>query len=233
MSARAEAFRRWLVGVENWGRIATLVFRGILGMRFVAAVFLLLGVGYWLTTLEELSPRSIHNLLTWIFALVALLLASPLLPDERSSGTLEILWLACGSMRRLLRWKLAALTAGFTIFAAPALGLVSWYIGWELNLWMEAIYLLTLCLLISAWTFYVGSYIPQAWAGGLVAGVILFSLLWPLSRLGGTLNPFLNIYTPTQDTLAIGRFVFNRIWVLALAWFFHDQTARRARLWFK
>ncbi len=221
-----------LVGLENWGRVAALTLRGILGWRFAAALLLLVGAGAWLTYMgENLDIRTAHTILGRVFAGFALVLASPLLPDERSRGTLEILWMASGSMRRLLRWKEAALLTGAFVCILPVVLLTGSYLRWETNIALEIISLLTQTWLVATWTFYVGSYLPHAWAGGLVAAAVLLSAEWPLSRLGGSLNPFMNIYDTSLKIAKTNTLIVNQIWVLFLGWFLHDQTARRARFW--
>ncbi len=231
--ARGARLERRLTHLENWGRIVWLMLRGILGWRFAGALVILVGVGYYLASREMFEPASAHTLLGRLFTVFALILAAPLLPDERSRGTLEILWMACGSLRRLLRWKTGVLVLGVGICSLPALWAADWYLEGELNVTLELVFLLTQTALIAAWTFYVGSFLPQPWAGGLVASATLLALEWPLAARGGVINPFFQIYASSYQPIGPGVFIGNRIFVLVLAWFFYDQAARRVRGWLK
>jgi len=221
---------------ENRARIAWLMLRGVFGWRFVAAAGLLaIGLaGAMLlvfTRRPDLEPSDLHVLLGRVFAAFALILAAPLLPDERSRGTLEILWLACGSFRRLLRWKLFLLTTAITLCIVPAVAAADWFLGGRLAAGHEVIFLVTQSLLVAAWTFYVGSYLPQPWAGGLVAAAVFLTIDWLLSPLGNPFNPFAQLYSEGMRMMGPPAFIWNRILVLLLAWFFHDQASRRIRRW--
>jgi hypothetical protein len=228
-----EPLPRKLVRVENFSQLTLLALRGILGWRFAAALLILVGIGYYLAGSEGMNAPAVHVLLGRLFLIFALVIASPLLPDERARGTLEILWLSCGSLRGLLRLKLGVLTAGIVLCAVPAVLISSWYLNWELDIVRELIFLLTQTLLVAAWVFFIGTYFPHAWAGGLVASALLLTMAWPLSTGSGTFNPFFQFYLSPTKTNTIGAFLFNRFWTLALAWFFYDQAIRRARRWLR
>lgn len=228
-----EPLPRKLVRVENFSQLALLALRGILGWRFAAALLILVGVGYYLAGTEDMNAAAAHVLLGRLFLIFALVIASPLLPDERARGTLEILWLSCGSLRGLLRLKLGVLATGVVLCAVPAVLIASWYLNWELHVARELIFLLTQTLLVAAWVFFIGTYFPHAWAGGLVASALLLTLAWPLSTGSGTFNPFFQFYLSPTKMVSLGAFVFNRLWTLALTWFFYDQAIRRARRWLR
>lgn len=221
---------------ENRGRIAWLMLRGMFGWRFAAAAVLLSiaiggGMLFVFKNKPDMEPNEVHILLGRVMAAFVLILAAPLLPDERSGGTLEILWLACGSFRRLLRWKTFAVATAATLCIVPVVLVADWFFGGRLAGGWEIVFLITQSLLATAWMFYVGSYLPQPWAGGLVAGAVFLAVEWPLSAAGSGFNPFIQFYTGGATTVGLGTFLFSRAVILFLIWFLHDQASRRIRRW--
>jgi len=238
MNATVTPRRERRTRAENRGRIAWLMLRGMFGWRFAAAAVLLSiaiggGMLFVFKNRPDMEPDEVHILLGRVMAAFVLILAAPLLPDERSGGTLEILWLACGSFRRLLRWKTFAVATAATLCIVPVVLVADWFFDGRLAEGREIIFLVTQSLLATTWMFYVGSYLPQPWAGGLVASAIFLAVEWWLSAMGGGFNPFIQLYTGGATPVGIGvaGFIFSRVVILLLTWFFHDQASRRIRRW--
>lgn len=223
---------RRLRRTEDFSRLVWLTVRGMFDWRIVPAMGLLGYLGWSLYGMaENAAGPPLFQLLARVFLLLAMLLAAPILAEERTSGTLEILWLATGSMRRFLRLKTGIVLTVLGAFALAATFVVEGKADESFPAVWCFIWLLAQCWLAISFTFYVSIFIPQAWAGGLVAAALLFAIQWYLLPLGSSFNPFMNLYGAKQQIAGTGTLVANRLFVLGLAWFFHDQTARQARRW--
>lgn len=164
--------------------------RGLGGVRLGVAVLLAAVTGAWLLQSAVDSPRQAFDLLAWLFAFVALIAGASIYSSEQEQGTFELLWLARGSAKALLRFRVLVLLTGLALLMVPSVLLVSWFLYWTLPPGMTLVFLLTNALLIVSLCAAVGTYLPQAWASGLTVAVAAASVF----VLGHDQMSFFNVF---------------------------------------
>lgn len=211
MAASTErgAMASWLARVGRrvalWGdaedrrdlwRLGLVGLRDVVGVRLGAAVALLAGAGAFLLLREPFSVRDAHELLARLVGIAAMLAGGGLFAAEQRTGTFELLWLATGSRRSLLVYKVALVWVAMAAVTVPAVVLVDWFLAWQLPAVASTIFIALNTLLIVAVMALAATIVPQAWAGALAGATVIVGLYvwcgdWPSS-----FNPFLNPIAP-------------------------------------
>lgn len=180
---------------DTW-RLAVVGLRDIAGVRLAAALALLAGAGGFLLLREPFSVREAHELLAQLVGIAAMLTGGGLFAVEQRTGTFELLWLATGSRRALLFYKVALVWVAMAAITIPAVVLVDWFLAWQLPAVASTIFITLNTLLIVAVMALAATIVPQSWAGALVGGVLIVGLYAWLGGWASAFNPFLNPIAP-------------------------------------
>ncbi len=201
--------------------------RGIAGWRLVGGVILLGAVaGYLLARYGE-SARLGYEVLQSVLGVATLGLGAMLYADERENGTFELLWLATGSERAILRLRMTTLMVLVALLALPAIPLASLVLPEPIPFAPAAIHLLTNSFFLLSAMALIGAWIPQSWAAGLV-GLALFSAVQATMIGSATmLNPLLNPIDLRPDQAGIA--ISNRIILVVLGMILLRAAAARLR----
>ena len=235
---RDPAFRR------DMFRLIVLGLRGMVGVRLGVALVLLAAAGFYVLWRAVDSPAQGYELLARLFGIATLLMAAPMYAAEQKQGTFELLWLATGSRSALIAYKVATLLFGLALLMIPSVLFVSWFLYGTLPAGQAIFFLLTNSLFIVAVMALVGTYLPQAWAGGLMGAAIVAGLYLALGDHIGTFNPFLNpLANAGPRTIGGGAFAQqisagqlaapNRIVVLIFSWVLLNMAGKRLRRAFR
>lgn len=206
-------------------RLLVTALRGLLGVRIGMALALLAGVGVHILRSQVDSPEIGYQLLARLFGLATVIAAAPIYAAEQTQGTFELLWLATGSQKGLLRFKVLTLIVGISVLMVPSVLFVAWYLYGTLPIGLTLFSLITQTALIIATMALVGTYLPQPWAGGLVGGAILVTGYVVFEASKSPFNLFLNPLLLEKHGVAIG----NRMFVLGLVGVLLAVAARRLK----
>jgi len=143
-------------------------------------------------------------------------------PDQQA-GTFELLWLATGSERALLRLKILTLLPALIVWHAVAVGFSAWYLDGLMPVAPAFLFLATTGWFLLAWMAWAGTLLPNSWASGLLgAGLAVAAYL----TLGTTsvLSPFANPFSMPQGTG-----ITNRVLLFFLTLILLEAAAVRLR----
>lgn len=180
---------------DTW-RLMVVGLRDIVGVRLGAAVALLAGAGAFLLLREPFSVREAHQLLAQLVGIAAMLAGGGLFAAEQRTGTFELLWLATGSRRSLLLYKVALVWIAMAAVTVPAVLLVDWFLAWQLPALASFVFIAINTLLIVAVMALAATFVPQAWAGALVGAVVIVGVYWWSGDWPSAFNVFLNPIAP-------------------------------------
>lgn len=235
---RDPAFRRDLY------RLVILGLRGMLGVRLGVALVLLGAAGLSLLWQVVDSADQGFDLLARLFGIATLLMAAPMYAAEQKQGTFELLWLATGSRHGLILYKAATLLFGLALLMVPSVLFVSWFLYGTLPTGQAVFFLLTNSLFIVALMALAGTYLPQAWAGGLAGAAVVVAIYLAMGETVSVFNPFLNpLQNAGPQTVGGGAFAKqvsasqiaapNRVVVLLLSWVLLNMAGKRLRRAFR
>lgn len=203
-------------------RLMVTQLRTVVGFRFGLAIVAMVAAGAYLTMNAETDAREGYQLLARLFAIASLLLAAPIYAADQRQGTFELLWLATGSEKALLRMKVTTLMIALGLFAVPAVWVASGFYAGQLPFLPTLFFLLTNGLLITALMAYVGTWLPQAWASLLVGAGILV----PIFLLSEDWASPINIFNNPIDSPQAG---VGRLCSILLSLYLLGQSARRLK----
>lgn len=211
----AERLRRLRALVALWRdddfrrdgmRLLWIGLRGLAGLRLVVALALLGATGAWIVQTKVDSPGAGCDTLIRLFGLATLLASTSIYAADQRQGTFELLWLARGSRRALLAYKVSVLLAGLFFLMVPAVGLVSWFLQGTMPVGKVLVFLAVNSLFIVAVMAWSNTLLPQAWAGGLLGAAIVVGLFMLLHDRASVFNPFLNPLAAAPMTAGGGAF---------------------------
>ncbi|MCB2155179.1 hypothetical protein KQI84_09850 [bacterium] len=225
-------------------RLVILGLRGMVGVRLGVALVLLGAAGLYLLWQAVDSATGGYDLLARLFGIATLLMAAPMYAAEQKQGTFELLWLATGSRHGLILYKAATLLFGLGLLMVPSVLFVSWFMYGTLPPVQALFFLITNSLFIVALMALVGTYLPQAWAGGLMGAAIVVALYLAMGHAVSVFNPFLNpLQNVGPQTVGGGAFAThvsaaqlagpNRIVVLIFSWVMLNMAGKRLRRAFR
>ncbi|MBI1289904.1 hypothetical protein GC173_01495 [bacterium] len=172
------------------------------------------------------TPSAAWSYLQAVILAGATLLGAALYRTEQQAGTLELVWLASGSERALLRLRMFGAMAALLVLVLPSAIVLSTFLDGGLAVPHVLIhggilgYFLLSTLALSA------TFLPQAWAAALAMGSLHAVLLWSMHGSASILNPFID---PWQKDVAQGSLIAARILQLGLGTIFLRSTAARLR----
>ena len=212
------AHRRNLLGL--WGQ----------NLKAVALPWLLLGVAVsgavawsFLRATAPYSAAQAFDLLGICFGIGGIAAGLMLYAPDQQAGTFELLWLATGSERALLRLKILTLLPGLILWQAIAVGFAAWYLDGLMAILPAVIFLATTAWFLLAWMAWAGTLLPNTWASGLFgAGLAIAGYL----TLGtqSVLSPFANPFLMPQGTG-----ITNRVMLFFLTLILLEAAATRLR----
>lgn len=164
--------------------------RLVLGWRALLSVLFTGGVLYWLLRTPDVSALRVYEVLSWLFGAAALLVAAPIYANDQRQGTFELLWLARGSGGALLQARVTVLMIAMALMVVPTVLASSGLLAGALPLGATLFALLANTFLIIAVMAFIGTVLPQPWAGGLLGIVLLAPALAYADRWMSPLNPF-------------------------------------------
>lgn len=206
-------------------------FRALVGWKFIAAFAFLLGLAAYVITQYASDAFLSYEVLQVAFGLAATGAGATMYSGERQGGTFELLWLATGSEKGLLRMKIITVLIALALIIAPSIVVASKLVGGALPFGKTFAFLLVNTFLILAVMTLVGTYLPQAWAGALLGAALLAAVYVSLLSVSTMLNPFLNPFQPGTANRApsVAAVVVNRLIYFFLALFLIGSAARRLR----
>lgn len=216
---RRDDYRRDVIGLF----VTNL--RALFGIRLILAINLLGALGGFLTFRYATDARTAYDVLQIIFGIAAVGAGATLYSAEREAGTFELLWLATGSERVLLRLKIVTMLVALLLIITPAVFLVSRLVGDALPVPQTILFLGLNTLFILCVLTLVSTFLPQAWAGGLLGAALLAAVYLTLYGSTSAFHPFRNPFTAPSAGLSIT----NRILIVLLSIFLYDAAARRLR----
>jgi len=214
--AVARTLRRWraLVGLwfnsdyrRGYYKLLAVELRVFLGVRLFAAIGLLAGCVAWVLTREVVDARVAYTFLSRAFGVIAILLAAPIYAAEQRQGTFELVWLATGSRQGMLRMKVVTLLLANFLLMLPCVFILNRFLGGTLPLGTTIFCLMSNAFLVIGVMAWLGTYLTQAWAGGLVGAALLAPGILLLEDWNAKLNlfatPFMKDNLPTGRTVSI------------------------------
>ncbi len=225
-------FRRdtWRMGLRG--------LRQLLGFKLAIALAVVFLTGGWFFLREITAGIEAYTFFLHLFALVTLLAAAPIYAAEQRQGTLELLWLARGSRKALIRYKTSVLLLGLSLLIVPSILLASWFLGGQLPILLTLIYLLSTSFFIISVLAWTNTILPQVWAGGLLGTALIVALYLLLGNTPSHFNMFLNPIAAPQGSIAGGgafqvhvsktsNLVINRLVTIGLAIFLLRSAQQR------
>lgn len=188
--------------------------RGIFGLPFLGGVLLLFGAGAWLTIHYANNAAAGYEILQVLAAIAAIGMGSGIYAADQQSGAFELLWLATGSEKALLRMKMITLMIALLLLTLPSAWVTSRYLDGLLPLAPVVGSLMVNAFLLLSMMALLGAVFPQAWASGVVG--LSFAAAVYLTFRGSTsaVFPFHNLYMQGAKPM-IG--LINRGLMIALA----------------
>jgi hypothetical protein len=212
--AVARALRRWrgLIGLwfnseyrRGYYKLVAIELRVFLGVRLFAAIGLLAGCVFWLLTRDVVDAGIAYSFLARAFGVIAILLAAPIYAAEQRQGTFELVWLATGSKQAMLRMKVVTLLLANFLLMLPCVIILNRFLGGTLPFGPTMFCLMSNAYLIIGVMAWLGTYLTQAWAGGLVGAALLAPGVLLLENWNAKLNLFANPFM--KENLPTGRAV--------------------------
>jgi hypothetical protein len=193
----------------------------ILGGALLGALVAGLLAGGLLST----RPAAYDYLLGFLL-LSTLALGGALYRAEQQAGTLDLLWLACGSEQRLLRLKLLGAMAAQFFLLLPATLLLAYFHESLPQLPHLLVHLMLTGFFALAGIAWLGTLLPQAWASAIAAAVIGGVIFFTGHGSTTLIYPFHNPWDPglPERSLVLSRVVYTIIAVFLLG-----STAKRLR----
>lgn len=166
--------------------------RGVLGPRVVVALLGFIGFGSFLFLNVAESPRQGYEIMQAFVALAAVALGATMYSTEQQSGTFELLWLATGSEKALIRLKIIIALTVVLMLVLPLLGVGWGYYEGGIPFVQSLFFLMAEALFILCLMAFIAALLPQAWAAGLVGLAVLAAVYIGTFNSVHTFNPFLN-----------------------------------------
>ncbi|MEQ8819017.1 MAG: hypothetical protein RLY93_02145 [Sumerlaeia bacterium] len=208
-------------------RLLAVGIKGHFGVRVLAALALLAVVGAWAAWNTVDSAADGYTLLLRLFGVAGLLGGATLYAADQRQGTFELLWLAMGSRRELLRGKAATLLFGLGLLMAPSVAVMSWFLYGNLPAVKAFLFLLSTVWFVIGLVALAGTFLPQAWAGGLLGAAAVGGLYAVLGDTTLIFNVFLNPMAGGAEPLAGGLLFWNRVVTVAFGFWLLNLASRR------
>lgn len=204
--------------------------RALVGWKLVGTLLILAAGGAYLVFRFGVTTDRAYEWLQIIFGVAAIGGGASLYSAEREAGTFELLWLATGSERVLLRLKIVTMMVALGLLLVPTVVIAAKISPAPLPILQTCVFLLINCYLILAVMTFVSTFLPQSWAGGFVGAALLAAIYLSLRGNDFAIAPFRNPFLETGNgSPSMGHAVVNRIFVVGVAIFFVDAAARRLR----
>ena len=199
--------------------------RGMLGWGTLALGALLAVGGGAAAWFGARTPADAYTLLCLLAVGGAVITATAMFSTEQRSGTLELLWLACGSERAMLMHKLVAALVILALLLIPAAVGLSLFLDTPLPAVQFAGWLAVSAWLALTAVALLATWLPQAWAATLVGAAVFAGVYVSIGQVATMFNPFLNPLAEGAGKVGIS----NRILFVILGWFFFTAAAGRLR----
>lgn len=216
--------------------LLVLGLRAMIGWRLLLGLALLAVAGGWVLSRGEYTARQGYELLQGLFLLAAVAAGSAIYSAEKDQGTFELLWLASGSERGLLRLKLATILVLLGVIQVPAILLVGAFVEGNLAFAPAWFFLISNGFFVLAAMALIGTWLPQAWSAGLAGAGLLGAIYLGWQGATSTLYPFTSpISEPLANAFPGGRgggmgiLVINRVFLIVAGSILLDVAARRLR----
>ncbi|MDX2175998.1 MAG: hypothetical protein SF028_05960 [Candidatus Sumerlaeia bacterium] len=183
---------------------------------------LALAIGY-LAYFPPVTAQEGYVALARFYAALAILLTAPIYASEQRQGTFELLWLATGSQQRLVATKATTLMVALGLAILPGVAAVSVFLDGAFPAAGAVLCLLLNSLFVVGVMAWLGTFLVQAWAGGLLGACLLAPLFYLFERWQEPLN-FLGMPTAPAKDLVVGRVI-----CLVLSLVLLGQAAGRLR----
>lgn len=156
----------------------------------------------------------------------ATVLGAALYRTEQTAGTLELVWLASGSERALLRLRMVGAMVALGVLVLPSAVVLWFFLDGALQLGHVLTHGLVLGFFLLSTLALAGTFLPQAWAAGVAMAVIHGGLYLGLQGSASILNPFLDPWSPAVGSSAL---LASRILQAGLGLILLRMTAARLR----
>lgn len=205
--------------------------KALAGWKFVLTLLLLAGAGACLVFAFGGTTAMAYELLQVVFGVAAIGAGASLYGAEREAGTFELLWLATGSERVLLRLKIVTMMIAMGALLVPTVIIASKLTTAPLPVARTVVFLLINTYLILAVMTLVSTFLPQSWAGGFVGAAFLAAVYLSLRGSTVAISPFRNPFNeaPGGQEGGAAAAIVNRVFVVGAAFFLVDAAARRLR----
>jgi len=202
---------------------------GMPWIKLLGAAAMLAALGAWLFSQAPESPAQGYEILQVLTALAALAAGANIYSRERENGTLELVWLATGSEKSYLRFRLTTLMTVLLFFVVPAAlfakGQYESLPPAGLLIASLAINVFFLLVLMA----YIATYFPQAWAAGLF-GIFLVASVYTVFRGSeAMIYPFLSPIGGRRPGEMPDNFIPNRVMLFLVSLVLLRMTATRLR----
>ncbi|MCC6546105.1 hypothetical protein IT570_02965 [Candidatus Sumerlaeota bacterium] len=204
--------------------------RALAGWKFLLTLVILAGAAAYLVFAFGGTTAGSFEILQVIFGIAAIGGGASLYSAEREAGTFELLWLATGSERVLLRLKIVGMMIALAALQVPTVFIASKLATAPLPIAQTTLFLITNTYLILGVMTLVSTFLPQSWAGGFVGAALLAAIYVSLHGTPSPFFPFHNPFiAPPGQTPGTGASLINRVFTIALGVFLVDIAARRLR----
>ncbi len=221
---RRDLLSLWALGV-----------RSIIGLPFLFGAVVMFAVMLYLVERFATTPHAAYEVVQAVFAFGCLAAGSGLYAGDRRNGTFELLWLSSGSESSLLRLKFSAVLFLVAALSIPATWGASFFVTGDLPVSTVMFYQVTNGLFILCLMAFIGTFLPQAWAAGLLGAAILAGLYMYGHGSVSILNVFSN---PIKEAQAIpspirqnddSLLFFNRFYLLVFSFILFRAASKRLR----
>ena len=219
-------------------RLFALNLGKMVGWRALGVLALAPLLAFLLAATGASTPRQAQHLFSAIAAAAAIILVSGLHSDDLRRGSLELLWLASGSARALLRMKATVLVAALVVLLAPSAAVARVHAGSDYPVALALLFAATTGWLVIALVAWIGTFVPQGWLAAFGGVLVVAAGFVLLHDAVSPLNPLLNPVS-MGPALRAGGGAFavaiepsaaalpNRVIVLLLAFLLQSSAARR------
>jgi ABC-type multidrug transport system permease subunit len=172
------------------------------------------------------NPHAAWRFVAGAAAVGATLLGSALYRTEQQAGTLELMWLACGSERALLWLRLVGALVALAVVLVPATMVLSWFLAGTFPMGYALMHGMMLGFFVLSTVGLAGTWLPQAWASAVMMGALFGAIFLTVGTEPSILNPFLD---PWSDQVRQSSLTTARVLQLGLGLILLRSTAARLR----